>query len=138
MERCERSSAGARLREGERLKSCVYGRPVGQRDRGGASGPIWRRPRTQECLMQECGSSRTVLHRATSEAQHWSPAEGCHTLATSMVQHWTLALRCRRAAVADLAVARAPECQSSRVSVGVGESGRHLDGVTQDGTMALF
>lgn len=43
-----------------------------------------------------------------------------------MVQHWTLA-QLQRAW-------QWPERQGE----GVGESGRHLDGVTQDGTMAPF
>lgn len=73
-------------------RECTVGRPASATT---AEPPVQfggdRAHKSVSCKSagSECQSAAAVLERfsteQTSEAQHWSPAEGCHTLATSMV-----------------------------------------------------
>lgn len=125
MERCERSSAGARLREGERLKSCVC--TVGRSASTTAAEPPVqfggdRAHKSVSCKSagSECQSAAAVLERFSTEqpvrhntghqqkaATHWLPAwySTGHSLCAAGEQlqptwQW-------------------PECQSARVRVWV-------------------
>lgn len=126
---------------------CTVGRPAGRpASTTAAEPPVQfggdRAHKSVSCKIagSECQSAAAVLERFSTEqpvrhntghqqnaATHWLPAwySTGHSLCSG-----------QSARVPERQSARVPECQSE--SAGVGESGRHLDGVTQDGTMALF